>query len=143
MGTNRFYFGIDPGIVCGLALWDAQEQKFISVEGVKLHQLFSQLDLYAPVYPITVRIEDPTTWHPFRGSDPHENSMRIQGAGALKQTFKHIIEYLEDRNIEHTKIKLTGVRKKVKAPEFKALTKHQGSTNEHGRDAAMLVFGFK
>jgi hypothetical protein len=35
------------------------------------------------------------------------------------------------------------IKTKIKAEAFKRLTGWQGQTNEHSRDAAMMVFGLK
>ena len=35
----------------------------------------------------------------------------------------------------------TNNRTKLNAEQFKRITKYQGQTNEHNRDAAMLVYG--
>lgn len=141
----NIYVGIDPGIVSGYAEWNSDTKQFIEISGIKIFQLFDKLDIYTDPNNmdfIHVRIEDPNTWQPFSRSSYHENSLKIQGAGAVKQTFKHIIEYLEYYNVKHTKIRLTSVRKKVKATEFIKITGWQKPTNEHGRDAAMLVYDF-
>jgi hypothetical protein len=148
--NKKIYIGIDPGIVSGFAVWSCEKRQFLTIEGLKIYEVFEcllELDTHNPVdlfnkqkTGIHVRIEDPNTWIPFRMSDPHKNAMQTQGAGAVKQTFKHILQYLEDKGIEHTKIKIQGVRKKVGAKEFRNQTKWAGLTNEHGRDAAWLVY---
>ena len=138
MNQDKLYIGIDPGIVSGIAVWDSLNGWFDMIDSMAIHELFDKLKFYHEFYAVIVYIENPNTWVPFGGkSDP----MRLQGAGAVKQTFKHILEFMEDKGIDFRPTKLQGTMKKVKSEYFKKLTGYQGKTNEHGRDAAMLVFG--
>lgn len=144
-GKKEVYIGIDPGIVSGLAVWHHNEngKYFQYIAGCKLFELFTHLELYSAVKEfVFVRIENPNTWRPFRTSNPEENQAKIMGAGAVKQTFKHIIEYLDFLGYEYVEVKIQGTKKKVKAPEFIKITGWQKPTNEHGRDAAMLVYDY-
>jgi hypothetical protein len=139
---ERYLIGIDPGIVNGFALYDRTSKTLWSVSSLKLHELFAELSkelksgiTYSPFH---VFIEDPHTWHNFSGMADYS---RLQGAGAVKQTYKHIIEFLEANSIPYTPTKLQGNMKKLKAEQFKQITGWDKPTNEHGRDAAMIVFG--
>lgn len=147
MGTTKkeVYIGIDPGIVSGLAVWhhNANGKYFQYVKGCKLFELFAHLASYAAVKEfVLVRIENPNSWIPFSCSNPEENKARIMGAGSVKQTYKHITEYLDYLGLEYVEVKIYGTKKKVKAPEFIKITGWQQPTNEHGRDAAMLVYDY-
>lgn len=145
MGTTKkeIYIGIDPGIVSGLAIWHhrSTSKYFQYIKSCKLFELFEHLARYEGIKEtVLVRIENPNTWVPFRGSNPEENKARLMGAGGVKQTYKHIAEYLEYLGLEYAEVKVYGTKKKVDTPEFKKITGWEKPTNEHGRDAAMLVF---
>lgn len=132
--------GIDPGIICGIAVLNTATRKFSSVQSSRLHELFELIYALQPSG-IFVLIENPNTWFPFKNVAPGVAEMRRAGAGAVKQTYKHIIEFLEDNSIEYRSIRLQGNYKKVSAEWFRNQTGWDGKTNEHGRDAAMLVWG--
>ena len=135
---EKLYIGIDPGIVSGFAIWNKEGKKLEDVKSYKLHELFSIIKWTKERASIFVYIENPNTWVQFRNTSPSPHQQ--QGAGGVKQTYKHIVEFLTDHNIEFVPTKLQGNMKKVKADYFKTLTGYQGKTNEHGRDAALLVF---
>ena len=46
-------------------------------------------------------------------------------------------------NIPHCKGAPKDNKTKLNADQFSRITKWEGRTNEHGRDAAMLIFGRK
>lgn len=135
---ERIYIGIDPGIVSGFAIWQPKSKVLENVDSFKLHQLFSKLETLNAKFDMRVFVENPNTWIQFRGTKP--NASQQQGAGGVKQTYKHIIEFLADNKIDYTPTKLQGNMKKVKSGLFKKITGYQGATNEHGRDAAMIIF---
>lgn len=135
--SPRYYIGIDPGIVSGIAVWDSHKQTFLSVESMMLYKIFNKLSESTD---IIVFIENPNTWVPFRNVSPTIQQMRRAGAGAVKQTYKHIIEFLEGNHIQYRASRIQKGMKKLSAARFFEITKFEGTTNEHGRDAAMLVF---
>jgi hypothetical protein len=136
-----YYIGIDPGIVCGLAFYRTWAKQFYSVRSCKLHELITAIDTISKGNSIEVFIENPNTWVPFKNVSREVTEMKRAGAGAVKQTFKHIIEFLEDNNIPYQTTRLQGNMKKMKSDKFKQMTGWDKPTNEHGRDAACLVFG--
>ena len=62
-----------------------------------------------------------------------------QNVGMNKKEADLLIKYCKKENIPYKAVKPT--KSKVDAKYFKTLTKFQGSTNQHQRDAAMLVYG--
>lgn len=133
----KITIGIDPGRINGYA--EAINGKIVYVSSFKTWELFVRIStLYVnQLYDITVYIEDPTTWKPFfKGKD---QSHKLKGAGSVTARFKAIIEYLEDNNIKIVRVPIQGTAKKVNAEMFMKLTGYAERTNEHGRDAAMLI----
>jgi predicted RNase H-like nuclease (RuvC/YqgF family) len=141
---KKVFVGIDPGIHCGYAVWDKAAQQFRAVGSYQLWELFQELfQLNDDVgEALIVHIENPNTFIPFRGTAQKEHDFRAQGAGAVKQTYKHIIEFLDAHKIEYVTRKLQGSLKKVSSEYFKKHTGWKLPTNEHGRDAAMLVWKY-
>lgn len=131
----RFCIGIDVGIINGFSVWDRQFKKLEDVFSCQLWELFIYLDFYND-RDVEVFIENPNTWKPFGISSKE----KLQGAGAVKQTYKHIIEFLEFKKIPYTPTKIQGNLKKVNKVAFAKITQWGKVTNEHSRDAAMIVF---
>jgi hypothetical protein len=137
MNSYRYAVGIDPGINCGFAIYDRQLAELTHCCSLSLHELFDTLKAWR-TNSIEVFIENPKTWVSFGGKKASD--ARLQGAGAVKQTYRHIVEFLEDYAIPYKPTKLQGNLKKVSHDYFIKLTNYDSKTNEHGRDAAMIVF---
>lgn len=137
---KSYYIGIDPGINVGMAEWSANDKSLKFVASYQLWEVFRILDSYTELFKeqVTIRIENPNTWIGFRNISA--DAGRLQGAGAVKQTYKHLIEYFEANGFEYQPVKLQGTMKKISSEKFKSLTGWTGRTNEHGRDAAMMVW---
>jgi hypothetical protein len=134
--------GIDPGVVNGYAVYDPIEKKLISVTSGKTWEILSWLETDAALSKgIKVFIEDPTTWKPFKGGK--SQSHKLKGAGSVTARFKAILEYLEDNGISYVRVPIQGQIKKVDKEMFLKITGFEGKTNEHGRDAALMVYGRK
>jgi hypothetical protein len=136
---HRFAIGIDPGIECGFAIFDRVEKKLIACKSMELWELFESLQQWKD-NGIQVYIENPSTWLKFRKTTDKEAAQALQGAGAVKQSFKHITQYLDHLCIVYVTTKLQGTLKKVGKDKFALYTKWKGNSNQHGRDAALMVF---
>lgn len=139
--SYRYKIGIDPGIKSGWASWDCIDKEFKVVKTMKLWEIFRALGSPFHFDDTMVYIENPNTFIPFKNVPREEIDARKQGAGACKQTFKHIIEFLEDHNIPYQTTRLQGGLKKKSAQWFREQTKWEERTDEHGRDAALIVWG--
>lgn len=133
---QRFVIGIDPGINCGFAVFDRMEKKLIACRSMQLWELFQTLRAWSSNN-VEVFIENPNTWTNI-GQGKVEG--REQGAGAVKQSYKHITQFLDHLSVKYTATKLQGTMKKANAAKFKLITRWVGKTNEHSRDAALIVF---
>ena len=139
----KYIVGVDCGVKTGYAVWDKSEKKLITVETIKLYQFFEKIhELYKENEEILIRIENPNTWFPFNKQERKNAAFRMQGAGSVKRSYGAIIEFLTDYEIAFESIKLQGTLKKLNAEKFKQITKWEKATSEHGRDAAMMCFGF-
>ena len=88
----RYFIGLDAGIPYGLAVWDAEGQRF-------------------------AREDAPAVWD------------ALVTAGLERQGYR--VCRVRPRS------------RKLSADVFRRLTRYQGRTSQHARDAAMLVFGLK
>jgi hypothetical protein len=131
--------GIDPGKENGFACWFPAAKKFSAIKTLKTYEVLEHLmGLIHLKEPFKVVIEDPYSWR-YHGKS---QSNKLQGAGAVKARFKAIIEFLEAYDIPYEKKSIQGTVK-YDAKTFKQMTGYQLSTSQHGRDAAMMVFGRK
>ena len=133
----KVVIGIDPGVHTGFALSDGG--KLVSVgcmAAVKAEEMVLQtmIDNGGKLF---VRFEDARMrqWFGSKGREA------LQGAGSIKRDCGRWEEFLTHHNIPHARIAPKANRTKLTADQFKRITGWQGRTNEHGRDAAMLVFG--
>jgi hypothetical protein len=134
--------GIDPGVVNGYSLYDTKEGKLCVVTSGKTWQIITWLKIQQELSSeIIVYIEDPTTWRPFKGSK--DQSHRLKAAGSVTARFRAILEYLEDNSINFVRVPIQGNAKKMSSDMFVKVTGWDGRTNEHGRDAALLIYGKK
>jgi hypothetical protein len=132
----KVVIGIDPGVNTGVAVADGG--KLVSVgcmAAVKAEEMVLQtmIDNGGKLF---VRFEDARMrqWFGSKGREA------LQGAGSIKRDCSRWQEFLEHHNIPHARIAPKANRTKLTADQFKRITGWQGRTNEHSRDAAMLVF---
>lgn len=134
----KLIVGIDPGVKTGVAVW-AQGELVVVKSGYAL-EIEEFILRRTRKHDIQVRIEDARQRKWF-GSNEEKVQQKKQGAGSVKRDSQRWEEFCKHHNIGFTLIKPKSNKTKLKAPAFKSLTGWVGQTNEHGRDAAMLVFG--
>ncbi len=143
------YIGIDTGVNTGVALWDNRKRSLELVtsmpihkamEVVKLHQVKAQENGTK----LVVRVEDPRqrTWFGTERMSREEERKKLQGVGSVKRDASIWDEFLKDQGIEYEMVAPKRNITKLTQDTFKRYTGWNSKTNEHGRDAAMLVFGF-
>jgi hypothetical protein len=133
-----YIIGIDPGVNTGMAILDAENSALIHIKTVGIITAMASVINHSMVGKgVFVRFEDARlrTWFGKAGRG------QLQGAGSIKRDCQIWEEFLTYHNIPFEAVAPKNNRTKVDAAEFKKLTGWQGKTNEHGRDAAMLVFG--
>lgn len=136
------YIGIDTGVHTGVAVWDSNQQKFIRIDTVKIHEALRLVNLYAFGDAIHVRFEDARQrkWIPFAKNMTGELG-RAQGAGYVKAHCQIWEDFLTDYQIPFEAIAPRRNVTKLSAEQFGRITGYKGRTSEHARDAAMLVYG--
>lgn len=143
-----YYIGIDTGTHTGLAVWDSQLQDFIAIEDMKIHQAMARVKELNETAKLNgtrveVRIEDPRqrTWFGTEMMSREEERKRLQGVGSVKRDASIWDDFLSDLGIPYEMIAPKRNVTKISHEAFVNLTHWKGRTNEHKRDAAMLVFG--
>lgn len=141
MVKYSYLIGVDCGVNTGFAVWDVSNKCFLEISCYKIHEAITkvkQCHEFNIVNPIKVRVEDARkrTWFGKAGRE------QLQGAGSIKRDAKIWEDFLTDLGVDFEMVAPKNNRTKVNADSFKKLTKWEGRTNEHSRDAAFLVLGF-
>ena len=136
----KILIGIDPGVNTGIAVLDGQE--LTRVESMRIDQALDCVDVFdcicrARGVRLKVYIEDARK----RGCSPKTSAAKAQGAGSVKRDCKIWEDFLTGNGIDFVLVAPQHNSTKLTADQFKKRTKWQGRTNDHSRDAAMLIFG--
>ena len=131
--------GLDPGVKTGFAVWSRVERRLTTVETLGITQAMTMIRTMADVGSLhSVRFEDARLrkWFGARGREA------LQGAGSIKRDCSIWEEFLRGLvGVPFLPVSPQAKGAKLDAQAFKRLTGWQGRTSEHGRDAALLVFG--
>lgn len=138
--SNKILIGIDPGVKTGLAVWDVIGNKITVVTSFGIIDALESVLTTIKIYnkeSLLVYIENPNLrkWYGPRASQ------KQQGAGSIKRDYAIWLEFLQHHSIAYQEVAPKNVLTKLDAKTFASLTGWQGKTNEHSRDAAMLVYG--
>jgi hypothetical protein len=142
-GTIRkaaYVIGIDTGVNTGIAMWDKQGKRLKYVDSVSIHTAIIYIEHCIQTFGIDnilVRVEDARKriWFGKAGRE------QLQGAGSIKRDGKIWEDYLADKKIAFELVSPKNNKTKLDASTFKKVTGWPERTNEHARDATMLVFG--
>lgn len=133
----ELYVGIDTGVNTGVAVWNKKQKRFVFIESLMIHQAIDFVCKLSKKYSIFVRVEDARQRKWF-GENAEEKK---QGAGSVKRDSKIWDDFLKDKGIPYEMVSPAKNKTKLDSKMFRRITKYTGETNEHKRDAAMLVFG--
>jgi hypothetical protein len=135
MKKYRYYIGIDTGVNTGLAIWDRHEKKFIQVKSMAIHLAMATASVWLKEDSF-FRVEDARKrkWFGNAGRG------KLQGAGSIKRDGKMWEDFLTDIKANFEMVAPKDNKTKVRADFFRKITGWKETTNEHSRDAAMLVF---
>lgn len=136
---TEYIIGIDPGTNTGFAVWNVKEQRLEVVTSMKIHQAMEDIKQSSYQNNILVIFEDARKRKWFGNSGREQ----LQGAGSIKRDCSIWEDFLNDMRIKFYMVAPMNVKTKLKAKDFNRLTGWVKPTNEHARDAAMLVFGSK
>ena len=134
--------GIDPGLHTGLAVWDTSSRQFLEIRCSGIVDAMDYLDHLRSERGIgLVVFEDARqrTWIP-REKDLAQMKGRAMGAGSVKRDCSIWEEWCTSRGVQYIATKPKNGMTKLTDAYFRGITGYDRRTNNHGRDAAMLVF---
>ena len=128
----------DPGVHTGFAAWDTEAKKLLEVacyqaveaEIRALHYCCTHEEVFLLYEDARLR-----KWYGTKGTEA------LQGAGSIKRDSSRWEEFCIYHKIPHKGIAPAKGATKWTAERFAKVTGWQGRTNEHARDAAMMVYG--
>lgn len=138
---TRYYIGIDTGTNTGFALWDAEERRLLEVTCLPLHAALLRVYAFEGRTDVCVCFEDARLRKWYGTRTAKEDRDKLQGAGSVKRDSAIWEDALRDWGIPFRAVAPKNNATKMTGHFFAAVTGWKGRTNEHGRDAAMLVFG--
>lgn len=128
--------GIDPGVNTGFAFYNKESKKLIEVRSAKIHMVMLEIRTYIDMID-EVFVEDARLRKWFGNSGKEQ----LQGAGSIKRDCSIWEDFLTDYKIDFKLIAPKNNKTKLNCAEFRSITGWTEQTNEHARDAAMLVYG--
>lgn len=135
------YIGIDTGTKTGFAVWDGK--RFLEIETLKLWQALDRVRaIKEQGEDITVVFEDARQrkWIP-REKSISQYRGKMMGAGSVKRDAVIWEEFCTDNKIKYIALAPGKGMTKWSAQAFESTTGWEGRTSNHGRDAALLVYG--
>lgn len=134
------YIGIDTGVHTGFAVWHSDTKYLAEVSTMTITQAMERVKMIADIRGkdnIRLFIEDARQRKWF-GSAGRE---KLQGAGSVKRDSQIWEDWCREQGMQYRMIAPKGNCTKLSAAQFKTITKWQGRTSEHSRDAAMMIYG--
>lgn len=139
-----YCIGIDTGKNTGVAVWDTDQQRFVSLSTVPIHKAFEIVMACSTRGPVRVYFEDARQRRFLpREANVSEYRGKLMGAGSVKRDAVIWQDALTDWQIPFQMIPPRAGMTKWTAEQFSRVTGWTGRTSNHARDAAMLVFGRK
>lgn len=132
--------GIDPGVTTGFAVWDPGAKALLACRSMLIHEAMRQVEhMHCDGLLREVTMEDARlrTWFGLKGREA------LQGAGSIKRDCTIWADFLGALGVPYRSVKPQAGATKWTAEMFQRTTGWTGRTNEHARDAALLVWGRK
>jgi hypothetical protein len=133
--------GLDPGVNTGFAIWSRSEKRLVSVESVGIVTAMAMVRMmhtHSSLHSVIFEDARLRTWFGKKGREA------LQGAGSVKRDCQIWSEFLTGlEGVPFKPVSPQSKGAKLDAAQFARVTGWAGRTNEHARDAAMLVWGLK
>ena len=131
-----FIIGIDPGVKTGVAIWCTDDQKFYDIQTTTILEAMTIVNDCRAHQDVILIVEDARQrkWY---GNNAAAKRM---GAGSIKRDCQVWEEYAELNQVPYIMQPPKRGSTKLDAKTFKNITRHEGRTSEHARDAAMMVY---
>lgn len=138
--------GLDPGTHTGWATWNAEAMRFEALQCLAVHQALKIMEGMHQAHPgnLLVIFEDARKRQRFSRMDIQQQKYGAairEGAGAAKRDASIWDDFLTELGIPFIASTPRGTKRS--AEHFRLLTKWEGRTNEHMRDAGLIVYGIE
>lgn len=135
--------GIDPGTATGVASWDTRAGALLTVTSMSILHAMRWI-IEDAVIQAEPRGGLLVVWEDCRNHRIHfpagqRNDAALQGVGSIKRDCSIWQEFLTDARLPNITRAPSRRRTKLDRVQFRAATGWDKPSNEHGRDAAMLV----
>jgi hypothetical protein len=143
---TRLRIGLDPGVTTGFATWDRVDGRLLAVTSMSILGAMKEVKALAEAGQVfDVTFED-ARQRKFFGSEVDARFARSgagvrEGAGSVKRDCSIWQEFLTDLGVTFHMCAPQPGGTKWTADYFRRVTGWPLRTNEHGRDAALLILG--
>ena len=134
--TKHLLIGIDPGVRTGIAIYNTINSKFVLLETMSILKAFKVVKEYSGLTDLVI-VEDA------RKVRYKLDYLKAQGAGSIKRDCQIWEEYLFMLGLDFIFVRPKKSITKLNNKIFAKITGYTGKTNEHSRDAGMLVYARK
>lgn len=136
--------GVDPGTTTGVASWDTRAGALLTVASMSILHAMRWIieDAVIQAEPrggLLVVWEDCRSHRLPRHLQTNQSREQAQGVGSVKRDCSIWQEFLTDARLPNITRAPSRRRTKLDRVQFRAATGWDKPSNEHGRDAAMLV----
>lgn len=138
--TRSFIVGIDPGVTTGLALWEPGPKRLDEVSSMGIVEAMLRVQRIQQAGTLLMVVYEDARLRTYFGAKGRE---ALQGAGSIKRDCSVWAEWLAHLGCAYKAVSPRAKGRKLDAGQFERLTGWTARTNEHARDAAMLIFGMK
>lgn len=135
----QYLIGIDPGINTGFAVLWKKENRLIECRSTDFWGALQSAEEWGKNFEIKVIVEKPGTkavWHQGAQSQAAKNRTAVNVGSVIREA-ELIIERMKILGIECHVVPPKG---KVTSAHFRRVTGWNFQTNQHARDAAMLLY---
>ncbi len=144
--SSTTYMGIDPGVHTAICSKQGEAVVFYTFNFWDAIDYIDQMHIQheEALCVVVEKTEKGMHWNKYpglKGKKLNYICTVAQNVGMNMRDARLLIEYLKKNNIRHRIVKPT--KSKLDAAKFKRVTGHMESTNQHERDAAMLIWKLK
>ena len=142
---RNLMLGVDPGVATGVAVWDREARRLVLVTAMAIHDAMEftrKTSVSGALHSVT--FEDARLRRWFGSADARQARSGPgvrEGVGSVKRDCAIWQDYLTAMRIPFAAVKPATGATKWDAKTFARVTGWTASTNSHGRDAGVLVFG--
>lgn len=140
MTKKSIKVGIDTGVKTGVAITLNGELQ--RVDTMTITRAMNVILQWCPKDLTKIYIEDARLWDGrSRNQSEQVVKAKAQGAGSVKRDAQIWEDWCNENGYEYLMISPAGKGAKVDDVKFKRITKWEGRTSQHARDAVMLIWG--